>query len=99
MPWNNPNDFSLDEHHVAACAPAAPGILYIHNGKQHIYLVGVSNIKLALLRIVGGQVPCVLKKAPLRFSYQQTNSTEETIDLALKLAAELKPVCNPGSLN
>lgn len=97
MPWNNPNDFSLDEQHVTDCAPSAPGIVYIHNGKQHVYLMGVSDIKLALFRILGGQIPCVLKKAPLLFSYQQTHSIEETVDLALKLASELKPVCNPGS--
>lgn len=95
MPWIGSSDFILDEQHVSDDAPSSRGVIYLHNLSEHIYLAGVSNIRTALFRILQGQFPCVLGKQPLRFSYQQTQSVEETIELVLKLTNELRPLCNP----
>jgi hypothetical protein len=94
MPWNNQNDLALDEKHVADYAPGTCGVIYIHNAEQHVYVMGAGNIKASLLGILSGSVPCVLEKAPLWFSYQQTSNMQQAVKLAQDDLAELKPVCN-----
>src|SRR3954469_3407791 len=74
MPWNSPSDFSLDETEVIDYAPATTGVIYIHNCREHLYIMAADHIRASLFAILQGSVPGLLEKGPLWFSYELTDS-------------------------
>ena len=91
--WENNVPYALNRTGVMRYAPEASGVYGLRNADQWVYIGQCPNIRRALLKYLGGQMPYVLQSQPNLFVFELC-APRQRVGRQRELTQRYHPSCN-----
>ena len=93
MAWKGSNHFRFNEAWVRIYAPAGSGVYAIYAQGRWLFIGEAEDVRGQLLRLLGGENPCIMHQGPTHFAFQSVPSPDR-LAWQRELIAEYQPACN-----